>query len=245
MARKTKAITLWKSMNKEDWNSQYDKWTKDLPQFEVYKNTRRESMYTLNYYYEVKAKGPTEEIEVYLESQDNEKNAPVQPIIDLLKVELEPLRIAFHEKTQIWAGEEFERITKIANMSEEEIMKKWGKEKEVREYQFSEPKIKKYVPMDIRYWIEGCKNTYLDGIDKYREDAKKKAESHYQSSLIKLAYRISEKGMNIDKIKAKTEFSNVDVNISTVLTDGDINVRAWTIIASGPIQRPHYRYLVK
>jgi len=35
------------------------------------------------------------------------------------------------------------------------------------------------------------------------------------------------------------------VNIETTLTDGEKMVRAYTIIAEGQVQRPHYRYLIK
>jgi hypothetical protein len=35
------------------------------------------------------------------------------------------------------------------------------------------------------------------------------------------------------------------VNIDMTLTDGEKTVKAFTIIAEGQIQRPHYRYLVK
>jgi hypothetical protein len=37
----------------------------------------------------------------------------------------------------------------------------------------------------------------------------------------------------------------VGVNINITLTDGDKTVRAYTIVAEGEIQKPHYRYLVK
>ena len=65
----------------------------------------------------------------------------------------------------------------------------------------------------------------------------------HESSIEKLAYRIEKKELDQSKLKTKT--SHIGVNIETVLTDGEKTVRAWTIIASGMIQRPHYRYLVK
>lgn len=71
----------------------------------------------------------------------------------------------------------------------------------------------------------------------------KAAERHYQSSIEKLAARIEKKELDQSKLKATT--SHIGVNIDTVLTDGDKTVRAYTIIASGPVQKPHYRYLIK
>ena len=45
------------------------------------------------------------------------------------------------------------------------------------------------------------------------------------------------------KLKVKT--SHIGVNIDTILSDGEKQVREITIVASGEIQRPHYRYLIK
>ena len=61
--------------------------------------------------------------------------------------------------------------------------------------------------------------------------------------LKKLAFRIEQKGLNTDNLKLSS--SHVGVNFETAITDGTKTVRAFTIIASGPVQRPHYRYLVK
>lgn len=71
----------------------------------------------------------------------------------------------------------------------------------------------------------------------------KNAKEHYESSLIKLVSRIALKGLNLEVLEVK--YSRIGVNIEIVITDGDQTVRAFTIIASGSIQRPHYRYLVK
>lgn len=70
-----------------------------------------------------------------------------------------------------------------------------------------------------------------------------RAEKKYYSSINKLAARVEGKGITVDTMTMST--TKLDQNITTVITDGNVTVRAWTIIASGPIQRPHYRYLVK
>ena len=62
-------------------------------------------------------------------------------------------------------------------------------------------------------------------------------------SIEKLAKRIEKKGLNQENIRTIT--SHVGVNIETTLTDGNKTVRAFTIIAQGTIQKPHYRYLIK
>jgi hypothetical protein len=75
------------------------------------------------------------------------------------------------------------------------------------------------------------------------EKMMKNAELHYTDSIEKLAFRIMQKGMDISKMTMK--YAHVGVNIDIILTDGTVKVKASTIIAGGPVQRPHYRYLVK
>jgi hypothetical protein len=69
------------------------------------------------------------------------------------------------------------------------------------------------------------------------------AERSFQSSLEKLAFRIQKKELNEKNLEVTSLHKNV--NLEVTITDGEKTVRAFTIIASGPIQRPHYRYLVK
>jgi hypothetical protein len=69
------------------------------------------------------------------------------------------------------------------------------------------------------------------------------AIEHYEFSIEKLAERIIKKGLNQDNLKIVT--SHIGVNIETTINDGNKTVRAFTIIAEGEIQKPHYRYLVK
>ena len=80
-------------------------------------------------------------------------------------------------------------------------------------------------------------------VETHIEKAVKAATMHYEESIEKLAARIEKKGLDQSSIKIET--THLGVNIETVLTDGKKTVRAFTIIAQGEIQRPHYRYLVK
>jgi hypothetical protein len=80
-------------------------------------------------------------------------------------------------------------------------------------------------------------------IETYTAKQLKKAELHFECSINKLALRILKKGIDVSKLTMKT--GHVGLNIETVLTDGIKSVKAWTIIAEGEIQCPHYRYLVK
>jgi hypothetical protein len=66
---------------------------------------------------------------------------------------------------------------------------------------------------------------------------------HYLNSIEKLAHRI--KSYGLDECKLKLETTYIDQNISTLLTDGNKTIKAFTILAWGQIQKPHYRYLIK
>jgi hypothetical protein len=79
--------------------------------------------------------------------------------------------------------------------------------------------------------------------EDYLSYAKGDAEHHYKVSVEKLAHRIISKGLNYDTLTVTAGW--VNVNFNCVITDGEKTVKASTIIAEGPVQRPHYRYLIK
>lgn len=81
----------------------------------------------------------------------------------------------------------------------------------------------------------------FQGKDKYVRSYMKLAEMHYNSSLEKLGRKITEAGFDTTKVRLSS--SSVGVNFSTEVTDGNKYMRAYTIIAEGPINAPHYRYL--
>jgi len=78
---------------------------------------------------------------------------------------------------------------------------------------------------------------------QFVETQVKAAETHYFNSITKLASRIESKELDIQNLKMET--SHLGANIDTIITDGIKTVRAFTIIASGAVQKPHYRYLIK
>lgn len=86
-------------------------------------------------------------------------------------------------------------------------------------------------------------NILNSGLDIFILNTEKDALAQYENSVLKLAFRINEKNLNIENLKVLT--SHIGVNIETTLTDGNKTVKAFTIIASGQIQKPHYRYLIK
>lgn len=78
---------------------------------------------------------------------------------------------------------------------------------------------------------------------EYVVKAVERSKTNLISQLQKLALRLQDKGLDLDNISLTSTY--VDVNLETTISDSVNTVKAWTIIASGPIQRPHYRYLIK
>lgn len=87
------------------------------------------------------------------------------------------------------------------------------------------------------------------GIEKYLEKQIKSATLHYDQSINKLIFRLRKKGMDETKsftISEEKINQNFECIISFHTKENEMKiVKAWTIIASGIVQKPHYRYLMK
>lgn len=174
----------------------------------------------------------------------------MENLIKILKKETETLKIQYIAKTKEWARDRFDVIMARSGWDNlqwcnffgltQEVYNKGGlsefrsfpkgfyNTKQSREYARLQDQVSKVKKM---------------GVEEFMLTEEKKAELHYEGSIVKLANRIEKKGLNINKLVVET--SHIGVNINTTLTDGEKTVKAFTIIASGEIQRPHYRYLVK
>ena len=146
----------------------------------------------------------------------------MESIISQLTQETKELKIAYIKETAEWAKEEFKRLRLIVEQYEKDCDVSIEK---------------KYY--SIPYFVV---NNNGD-MNKFISIQTQKAEKHYKKSIEKLAVRVLKKGLNTNSLKMSTSY--LDPNISTIITDGEKTVRAYTIIASGRIQKPHYRYLVK
>ncbi len=79
-------------------------------------------------------------------------------------------------------------------------------------------------------------------IEKRIEKEVEEAKQSFDNKIHKLVFRMEEKGF-IGKVIVVSAF--VGVNFECTITCGDKTINAYTIVAEGPIQRPHYRYLIK
>jgi hypothetical protein len=148
-------------------------------------------------------------------------------LIALLKIETETLKIQYIEMTEAWAKEQVIRNRKRAFDYGNNAITDYPSKKDY----YAEQK-----------WYHGAPSWHFNTAEFVKRSIEA-AKEHYENSIVKFASRIVKKKLDTKKIKVKT--AHVGVNINTVLTDGNITVCAWTIIASGKIQRPHYRYLIK
>ena len=160
------------------------------------------------------------------------------------------LKDQFIEMMKKWADNDFHNYENMLQWGVEEWARYLGVKTVMRQYSTGEEKLSfhdgfantaEYAKMDraknnARRIVEKGKEAY---IEKKASDA----EKHYENSILKLANRIRKKGIDENNFEMKT--SHIDVNINTEISDGNKTVNAWTIVAGGPIQRPHYRYLVK
>lgn len=166
-------------------------------------------------------------------------------LIEKLTKELQTLRVEYLEKTAYWAVQNHELSNKRC---------RWTVEQFAEVFNF----VPRFIPTGNGgfFAFSNCENGRSAErnkckcqdiarltVENYTAKCLKKAELHFLASVEKLAGRITKKGLNLDNLEMKT--GRVGVNIETLFSDGNKTVKAWTIVASGEIQQPHFRYLVK
>lgn len=174
----------------------------------------------------------------------------METLVELLKKETESLKAQYLAKTEDWAKKYYAVC---------DSRKRWFEVEWCKFLVVTPELVNKTTAHPFLSYPKGFHNTAkareLDrhqnevrrvvgmGLEKYLAKELKYAELHYENSILKLAARIEKKGLDTTQLKTVT--SHIGVNIETVLTDGKKVVKAFTIIAEGEIQRPHYRYLIK
>jgi hypothetical protein len=162
-------------------------------------------------------------------------------LINTLKENTKELKDSYIEKVLMWSNNRFNFLLEKNNWSDE----KWCDFLDI-----------KYI-YDERLGRNICKDSYKlrkhklenqkkvgAGLQKFLEDATKNAEAHYESSILKLSERLKNKGFT-ESSNFEILTSGIGINIEMVIKHDDKITKAWTIVAEGEIQAPHYRYLVK
>jgi hypothetical protein len=172
-------------------------------------------------------------------------NEQTTNLTERIKEQTADLKVEFLAQTRIWANAEFTQIESVVatprksygsffeHLSPEERRNAWATRtadahRAHRSYETARDAAERIV---------------RNGLDAFVARAEKMAVDGYDAACAKLAVRIIKKGLNADAIEITT--ARVGVNIETTFTDGNKSVRAFTIVASGAVQKPHYRYLVK
>ena len=210
-----------------------------------------------------------DEINYIIEKKAKAADLAGGKLVEMLKEQTQSLKEQYIERCVAFAKSEWDRLrAEYAAMSEinSSYCEEWnsafsnGIEKSAVDAKYSEIVIEKgyvsknrkydsYYPNALRVFQSlknklHCHRVFVfKNVGEYLAEAEKKAIEHYKHSIIRLAARIEKKELNQAKLEMVT--SHIDVNIETTIFDGEKTVRAWTIIAEGPVQRPHYRYLVK
>ena len=166
-------------------------------------------------------------------------------LIDILRKETQSLKDQYLQLTEEYSKKSFELLQE----KKDRPIEKWYNAYGIK-YYYEKTTVHiargEYHRKDLYKMSDDralCFAVVKAGYDRYLQKNLKNAENHYENSLQKLVNRILQKQLNWENLTVKT--SHVGVNIECVLTDGEKTVKAWTIIASGPVQKPHYRYLIK
>lgn len=157
----------------------------------------------------------------------------MKSLIELLTEQTQILKEEYLKRTEIYAIKQFAWAEKVSKWKHEQWVKAYPQDSQIGDvlsWEGKKTREKSYSIVTI-------------GKEKYLAKQKKSADQHYTNSIIKLVARIEKKGLNKNKLKVKT--ATIGQNIETIISDEIMSVKAWTIIAGGPIQQPHFRYLVK
>ena len=165
-------------------------------------------------------------------------------ILGLLMTETHELKLQLLDRTESWAKQSF---THVQNNLPSVI-----EQKKAAYAAYNDALVAKLPTWNLQkaYYslvkkVETMNKIVSGGVDKYVVDQLKCADAHYQSSLSKLAMRITQKGMDMTNFKLVSGY--VGMNLEMKMSDGVKSVKAWTIWAAeeSELVSPHYRYLVK
>ena len=150
----------------------------------------------------------------------------METLITTLTAETQNLKAEYMAQTKVWAEGQLQRNIERRN-------------------RYTTSKMKDFNSKDEYYKEEKWFHTAASWnfTEAFITKAIQAAEAHYADSIVKLADRIVKKGLNLNSLNLVT--TSIDQNINTVITDGSKTVKASTVLAYGPIQRPHYRYIIK
>lgn len=172
-------------------------------------------------------------------------------LIEQLTEQTQDLKDQYLIQTEIWAKNNYNRLQERLSWKELDWCKLMGITPEAKknfknEEYFTFPS-NFYNTRDART-LDNLKNEVRRvtcfGLEEYIKRELKDSLVHYNQSIEKLAFRLNKKGV-IDGSSFTITKAKVGVNLEITIKHDNKVTKAWTIVAEGEIQRPHYRYLVK
>lgn len=148
----------------------------------------------------------------------------MQTLIDTLTKATSEFKSSYIHQVEIWAGKQVQQDSARAN----KYLQGRAMYSSIQEY-YKEQKwyYNSYNQRhDVQYFVNRAEKQFADGVAK-------------------LAYRMGEKGISGKSFTIKScavHAGNLDL---TIVDEQGNKVTAQTIVAYGPVQRPHYRYLVR
>lgn len=173
------------------------------------------------------------------------------PILQQLTEQTQDLKEQFITQTENWAERNYNILAERLNWKDAD----WCKYLDITPEVKKDYKGQEYVSFPKNFYntskaktLDNAKKEarYITGfgLEEYIKREIKGAKDHYESSLLKLVDRLNKKGI-IDGSDFTITKARIGVNLEiTIKHDGKLT-KAWTIVAEGDVQRPHYRYLIK
>lgn len=177
----------------------------------------------------------------------------MENLLKVLTEKTQELKVQYIEKTKEWAKARFDNTVQILSWNEVKWCEYFGLTPKPcnpgTSMEFLGMPSGFYSSKDARKQDSmqaEARSMKRLGKDGYIQKEVEAAERHYSNSVFKLTERLIKKGIDDKKAdKVKIVSGWVGINFEVTIEVENIRVKAWTIIASGPIQRPHYRYLIK
>jgi len=171
-----------------------------------------------------------------------------QGLIEKLREATTRLKEVYINKTIEWAEKRFALATTRKNWTDEKWLIEFEVEYEIiKRHSYTWYSAKNQRSENYKRMQRGKTEDEIvlkKGKKGYIDECVDLAKRHYEESLIKLSDRLNAKG-----IKDETNFTikqgRLSDNFEIEIEHNGVITRAWTIIAYGPVQCPHYRYLVK
>lgn len=171
-------------------------------------------------------------------------------LLSELKVHTKELKYAYIERTKQYANGMYDVCVEKSKWTDKQWYEKYNVMYEVRRpgttMEFVTVAVSDHYSKKHSRMLNDqskVKDTLHLGREKFVEKRVKEAEYHYEDSMVRLCKKLNEVG-----VMEETDFTVtsqvLNDNFECYITHPNGVVKAWTIIAGGPIQQPHYRYLV-